>query len=110
MPSVDASNVPEVSTLPVASLSITLVGGTRPPAPTTTGAGSALPLDSTTTVGEVISVVVRLVRPSSPPGRNSNTRPDTDTRSPTDTVGALLVKTKMPSEVASFASGSQSCI
>ena len=40
-----------------------------------------------------------------PPGRNSCTRPVTWTASPTATVGADEVKTKMPSEVASFASG-----
>ena len=50
--------------------------------------------------GEAISVVVRFPV-DSPPGRNSFTRPLTATSSPTATVGALEVKTKMPSEVAS---------
>jgi len=40
MPSVVASKVPEVSTLPVASSPTTDAGGTRPPTPTTVEAGS----------------------------------------------------------------------
>ena len=47
-----------------------------------------------------ISIVVVL-----PPGRNSDTLPVTTTESPTLTVGALEVKTKSPSDVASSASG-----
>lgn len=88
MPSVAASNVPEVSTLPVASSSITVAGGTRPPVPTTVAAGTAL-VPSLVTVGEVISVVVRLVL-LVPPGRYSVTVPLTATSSPTRTDGALL--------------------
>ncbi len=48
--------------------------------------------------------------PEAPPGLNSCTRPATRTASPTATVGADDVKTKMPSDVASFASGLGSCI
>jgi hypothetical protein len=44
------------------------------------------------------------------PGRNSCTRPFTATASPAFTSGAEEVKTKMPSEVAVFASGFGSCI
>src|SRR6266545_4463888 len=88
-----------------ASSSITSVGGTRPPVPTTVGAGSGLPDDSTVTDGPVISVVVRLVAPSAPPGRNSDTRPPTTTASPTATVGAEELNTNSPSEVAGSASG-----
>ncbi len=67
--------------------------------------GSALPVDSDGDGragdlgdGQVGSGVPR-------PGRNSATVPLTSTESPTLTVGAELVKTKMPSEVASFVSG-----
>jgi hypothetical protein len=46
-----------------------------------------------------------------PPGRNSATFPLTLTESPTLTeVGAEDVKTKMPSDVASSASGDGSCM
>ena len=103
MPSVVASNVPDVSTLPVASSSITAPGGTRPPAPTTVAAGSPLPEESTVIAGDVSSVVVRFVD-AAPPGRNSVTVPTTCTSSPTATVGATFVKTKIASEVATFAS------
>src|SRR5581483_574216 len=74
-----------------------------------TGVGVGLPLDSSVTVGEPISVDVRL-SVLVPPGRNSLTMPLTVTESPILTVGALLVNTKMPSEVASSASGFGSCI
>jgi hypothetical protein len=93
----------------VASSSITVGGGTRPPGPITVGNGRGLPVEETTTVGAVISVVVRFVL-SDPPARNSVTVPSTKTASPTATVGATEVKTKMPSEVASFASGDGSCM
>ena len=79
-------------------------GGMRPPVPITVGAGSGLPVESTATVGEASSVVVRFPL-ETPPGRNSCTRPVTRTESPTVAVGADEVKTKMPSEVAGSASG-----
>ncbi len=75
MPSVLASKVPEVSTLPVASSSITVLGGTRPPVPMTIAAGTVR-VPSTETDGEVISVVVRFVL-LDPPGRYSDTVPPT---------------------------------
>ena len=86
-------------------------GGTRPPLPITTGAGSGLPVESTEIVGEVSSVVVRLPVVA-PPGRNSWARPVVLTWLPTVAAadGTELVKTKMPSEVASSASGFGSCI
>ncbi len=84
-------------------------GGTLPPSPITTGAGSVLPLERTVTVGVESSVVVRLPV-EEPPGRNSCTRPLTRTESPTSAVGDEEVKTKMPSEVAGSASGFGSCI
>ena len=59
----------------------------------------------TVTVGEVSSVVVRLVEPPVPPGRNSETVPVTVTASPTCTVGAEEVKTNRPSLVRGSASG-----
>ena len=74
----------------------------------TLAAGSGFPLETTVMVGEVISVVVRLL--ATPPGRNSMTRPLTVTASPTLTDGLALVKTKIPSDVASSASGSGSCM
>lgn len=77
----------------------------RPPVPSTVAAGKKLPVDSTDVVGPVISVVVS---PGAvePPPRNSETVPETDTESPTEIpVGAALVKTWMPSLVASSASG-----
>ncbi len=61
------------------------------------------------TIGDVSSVVVRLSSASAP-GRNSETRPLTSTGSPTSTVGALEVNTKMPSDVASWPSGCGSCM
>jgi hypothetical protein len=94
----------------VASSSITVAGGTRPPLPITVVAGSGLPLDTTVIVGETSSVVVKFVL-DEPPARNSWTVPFTRTESPTLTaLGADDVKTKMPSEVASFASGFGSCM
>src|SRR5439155_21799023 len=84
------------------------VGGMRPPMPITVAAGSGLACHTTVAVGDVISVVVRFV--AAPPGRDSLTEPFTVTASPTETdVGAGLVNTKMPSDVASLASGSGSC-
>src|ERR1043166_3647262 len=107
MPSWEGSTVLQISTLPqLASFSIIVFGGTRPPVPTMIGVGVGLPDDRTVTAGEAISV---LVNPPAP-GRNSFTVPLTLTESPTLTVGAVDVKTKIPSEVASFASGFGSCI
>ncbi len=87
----------------MASLSITVLGGTRPPVPMTVAAGT-LRVPSTETDGEVISVVVRFVV-LDPPGRYSDTVPPTAISWPTVTVGALEVYTSTPSEVALFASG-----
>src|SRR5262249_29664102 len=103
MPSDAGSNTPDVSTLPVASSSMTDPGGTRPPEPMTTAGGSAR-VPTTLTLGPVISVVVRLVL-LAPPGRNSLTVPSTATSWPTLTVGADEVNTKTASEVASEVSG-----
>ncbi len=103
MPSVATSKVPEVSTLPVASSSITVVGGTRPPVPITVAAGTAR-VPSTETDGEVISVVVRFAVVD-PLGRYSDTVPPTAISWPTLTVGVLEVYTNTPSEVASLVSG-----
>jgi hypothetical protein len=77
----------------------------------TIAAGSGLPCESTVTFAfeVVISVVVRLVSPPEPPGRNSTTLPRTLTASPTTTLGALLVKTKSASDVRSSASELGSC-
>ncbi len=82
-------------------------GGTRPPLPITVGAGRAFPCDSTVTVGEDSSVVVRFVL-AAPPGLNSVTRPFTLTESPTATDGADDVNANSPSEVASLESGAGS--
>src|SRR5262249_5320174 len=92
-----------------ASSSITVLGGMRPPLPTTVGAGNGLPVDSVVTTGDASSVVVRLPV-DVPPERNSCTRPLTCTESPMLTTGAAEVNTKMPSAVASLASGRGSCI
>lgn len=62
------------------------------------------------TLGETISVVVRLSRPPLPPGRKSVTEPSTLKASPTATVGEVRVKTKIPSLVARSASATGSCI
>jgi hypothetical protein len=110
MPSFAGSKTPLVSTLPVASSSITVVGGIRPPIPMTVGTGSTLPLERTVIDGETSSVVVRFVE-DVPPGRNSETLPLTVTLSPTlTTEGATLVNTKIASDVASSASGLGSCM
>ena len=53
--------------------------------------------DRSSPTAEAISVVVRLV--ASAPGRNSATVPETWMASPTATVGALPVRTKIASEV-----------
>jgi hypothetical protein len=110
MPSVAGSKVPLVSTEPFASSSMTRFGGTRPPAPSTVAAGRLFPVERSAIEGEISSVVVRLFTPSLPPGRNSLTVPVTWTEAPTVTVGAESVKTRMPSEVASTASGVGPCI
>src|SRR5713101_4610314 len=89
---------------------MTEVGGMRPPRPTIVAAGSGLPCERTVTVGDTSSVVVRFAV-AAPPGRNSLTVALTRTASPTLTeVGAVLVKTKMPSDVAGSASGFGSCM
>ena len=90
----------------MASSSITIAGGTRPPAPMTIGAGRALPDDTGMIVnGATISVIVKLALAA----RNSETRPLTRTRSPTLTSAAGFdddpVKTKIPSDVAASTSG-----
>ena len=86
-----------------------LVGSVRPPLPRTVVAGNGFTVESVAIVGPVISVVVRLALVA-PPGRNSVTSPETRTESPTFTVGADEVKTRMPSDVSSFASGVGSCM
>ena len=58
---------------------------------------------------QVMSLVERFVDVA-PPARNSATVPATRTASPTLTLGAELVKTKIPSDVASSASGLGSCM
>ncbi len=78
-------------------------------AETVVGAGTALPRDTTVTVGRVISVTDWFPE-DVPPGTYSETVPETVTASPTATSGALLVKTKTPSLVAGSASGRGSCI
>jgi hypothetical protein len=75
------SNTPDVSTDPLASSSITELGGTRPPVPTTVVGGSDTPLWTNVTIGESISVIVRLVEVLD--GRNSVTVPETVIESPT---------------------------
>src|SRR5918997_2257972 len=111
MPSCAGSNVPLVSTLPAASSSITSLGGTRPPAPITVVAGSgcgpvpAAPVPGRRVIdGDGICVRDRLVEPD-PPGRNSATVPLTLRESPTLTVGAEDVNTKIASDVLAFVSG-----
>ena len=72
-----------------------------------TGAGNGLPLESRVTAGDpLISVTGGLT--GSWGGMNSLTVPATFTRSPTETVGRLFVKTKTPSEVAGSTSASAS--
>ena len=102
------------------SLSITVVGGTRPSSPTTVGAIAPVPAGAT--VARSISVMERFAKAEAPklpagksggvhegvqPARNSVTRPFTRMAAPTAAAagGALPVKTKTPSEVLSSASG-----
>ena len=85
------------------SLSITVVGGTRPPAPITVADGNGLSSGSTVTTGDVSSVSVRFGLVP-----NSVTVPITCTVSPTETVGVLPVKTNTPSDVSRSASGARS--
>ncbi len=97
IPSWAGSKTLPVSTLPPESLSITVVGGVRPPAPTTVGAiAAAGPFGVTT--ASAISVVVRLPV-EAPPGRNSATRPLTSTALPIETGDDEPVNAKMPSDV-----------
>jgi hypothetical protein len=86
MPSVAGSNTPLFSTSAVASSSMTVAGGTRPPEPTSVGAGNATPCAASVTDGPVISVTVRFV--AVPDGRYSLTVPATVTESPTRWLGA----------------------
>lgn len=74
---------------------------------TETASGSALPEETTVTTGLVIWVTDWLPE-FAPPGMYSPTVPETVTASPTATVGAEPVKTKMPSLVASLSSASGS--
>ena len=102
------------------SSSITVDGGRRPPAPTTVGSIVAAPPG--VTVARSSSVIERFgnaEEPKSPagksggahdgvqPARNSVTRPETSTPVPTAAAAGGLppVKTKIPSEVRSSASG-----
>ena len=102
------------------SLSITVVGGTRPPAPTTVGAIAPVPPGVTTARSICVSERFgKADEPKSPagksggahvgvqPARNSVTRPVTITAAPTVAAagGAAPVKTKMPSEVRTSESG-----
>ena len=66
-------------------------------------AGSGLPVEMVLIDGAVSSVIVRF-GPLNEVGRNSATFPVTITASPTFTVGALLVNTKIASDVATSAS------
>ncbi len=97
------------STLPGLPTSM-VCGGAIRSTPMTTGAGRGLPDDAMVTTGDTISVVVRLSLPPVPPGRNSVAEPSTVTASPTVTVGAVRVKTRMPSLVARSPSPTGSCI
>ena len=85
------------------SLSIDSVGGNRPPVPTSTAAGSALPLLKTVTPKPVPVALISVAGRSEP---NSPTRPATWTASPTltGTAGVLPVKTKTASEVLALPS------
>lgn len=76
---------------------------------TVTGAGTALPFETTVTTG-LESWVSDWLPEFSPPGTYSVTVPLRLTASPTATVGTELVKTKRPSLVAGFASPSGSWI
>ena len=81
-----------------------MVGGTRPPLPTSVGA--IVPVPAGRAVALVSSVTVRLALVA-PPARNSLTRPVTVTAVPgwSAASGAVLVKTKMPSDVRVSRSG-----
>ena len=70
-------------------------------------AGSAEPVLTRVTVGEVSWVMERFV--AVPEGRTSETVPLSVTESPTVRPGAEPVETKMPSLVAGLASGVGSC-
>src|SRR5690348_3315681 len=70
----------------------------------TTGAGTALPVETVVIVGLVISVTDWLPE-EAPPGTYSETVPVTVTESPTATFGVELVKTNTPSLVAGLSSG-----
>ncbi|HEX6583847.1 MAG TPA: hypothetical protein VF056_09595 [Thermoleophilaceae bacterium] len=102
------------------SLSITVVGGTRPPSPTTVG--TIAPSPPAVTVARSICVTERLGKaeePNSPagksggvqlgvqPARNSDTRPFTSTAAPTAAAagGAPPVNTNTPSELRASSSG-----
>ncbi len=71
---------------------------------TTTGAGTALPVETVVITGLVISVSDWLPE-EVPPGTYSETVPVTFTASPTATFGVELVKTNTPSLVAGLSSG-----
>lgn len=66
----------------------------------TAAGGSVWPLESTSTRSFDVPICVR--------SKNSTTPPDTVTRSPTETPGAVEVKTNRPSEVAGSPSESGS--
>ena len=83
---------------------MTCVGGIRPPAPIIMGAGRE-PLLKRVIVGLPPIWVVERLPVLTPPGVNSLTVPVTVMESPTLTVGALLVNTKMASDVAMLVSG-----
>src|SRR6478735_2151452 len=102
MPSSDSQkSIPSVagSKLVKPSSSITAVGGSTPPWPITVAAGSATPLPSTVTLLETISV-----SDSPPVNCSSATVPATDSNCPATTLGAVLVNTNTPSEVAALPS------
>ena len=76
------------------------VGGSRPPVPMMTLSATAVPRLSADGLVSWVMVKLRL----SPPGRNSDTVAVTRTNWPSANVGALLVNTKMPSEVLALPS------
>jgi hypothetical protein len=96
---------------------MTAAGWARPPLPMTVGVMivpgawvQGVTVSVCTAASWAISVMVRLS--ALPPGRNSDTVPLTCTASPTvraPRIAALVVKTKMPSEVAGLLSGEGSC-
>ena len=102
MPSCCGSKTGLVSTSPVESLSMTRVGGTRPPGPTTVGA-IGLPPGTAVTVGRKISVSDRLSGPQ-PESLNSCTTPLNVTAVPTGGLTFGLNR-KMPSDVRTSVSG-----